>query len=288
MSSACHDLESALHESRKRVSKEDVLELSAVWHETTDRVAKLLGNDDGHIAITSSEYDALARAIADSVPRIKLAQMIETWRLEPTDLRLRRLAEQAKVMAQRAGKGGISVVTQANGIRLPAVKWGGFWATFTHAMRNAVDHGLERPEDRVAGGKSEAGKLTLRTFIDRSELVVSIEDDGGGIDWQALERQAMARRLPHATRKDLEAVLCADGVTTKETVTEYSGRGVGVGALLALVRSMGGRLVIWSEPSKGTRFEARFPEAPARARAPRAAWAALVARRPDVVADAAQ
>jgi two-component system chemotaxis sensor kinase CheA len=205
--------------------------------------------------------------------------MIDAWRLEPTDVRLRRIAEQARSMAERMGKGSLSVVLEANNLRLPAEKWKRFWTSFSHVVRNAIDHGIETENERLAQGKPALGTLTLRTFVDEGELVVSLEDDGRGIDWAAVSLRAKAMRLPHATRKDLEAVLFADGMSTKEALTEHSGRGVGMGAVLSAVRAMGGRLVVWSQPGRGTRWEARFPHQAMRAREPRPAWAPLVSRR---------
>jgi len=276
---ACHELEADLEETRAKITVSQRESLETLWRTTTERVAGLLGQGSDRNVITPAELDALTKALSDSVPRVKVAQMIDAWRLEPTDVRLRRIAEQARSMAERMGKGSLSVVLEANNLRLPAEKWKRFWTSFSHVVRNAIDHGIETENERLAQGKPALGTLTLRTFVDEGELVVSLEDDGRGIDWAAVSLRAKAMRLPHATRKDLEAVLFADGMSTKEALTEHSGRGVGMGAVLSAVRAMGGRLVVWSQPGRGTRWEARFPHQAMRAREPRPAWAPLVSRR---------
>lgn len=72
---------------------------------------------------------------------------------EPAERRLARISEQAKALARRLGKGEIVVATESNDVRMDPNRWSPFWAAFAHMLRNALDHGLERPEERVALGK---------------------------------------------------------------------------------------------------------------------------------------
>lgn len=261
LSRACHELESALDDTGEPVTQAQRDAIVELWRATARRITGLLGSDEAVIQVARGEYTELAQAIANGVPHAQLSALVKRWSLESAETRLARIAQQARGMARRLDKGEISVVIESNGLRLPADQWGKFWGAFVHVVRNAVDHGLETPEDRIAAGKPGTGTLTLRTFIDAADLVVSIEDDGRGIDWDRVASSADARGLAHGTPAELEAVLFADGVTTKEVANEMSGRGVGMGAILAEVHSLGGRLSLSSETGRGTRCAARFPRA---------------------------
>ena len=91
-------------------------------------------------------------------------------------------------------------------------------------------------------------------------VVVSIADDGPGIDWPAVAARARERKLPHASRADLEAALFSDGISTRHESTAISGRGVGLGALREVVRALGGRSLIEDAEGGGTVFRFVLPE----------------------------
>jgi two-component system, chemotaxis family, sensor kinase CheA len=86
-------------------------------------------------------------------------------------------------------------------------------------------------------------------------------DDGRGIDWSSVAAKAQRRGLPHETQSDLVEALFADGVTTRDEVNEYSGRGIGMGVIREACRSRGGEIHVDSQPGKGTTVEFRFPRA---------------------------
>ncbi len=90
---------------------------------------------------------------------------------------------------------------------------------------------------------------------------MSISDDGRGVDWAAIARRAEALGLPHGTRQQLEEALFADGVSSRAEVTHTSGRGVGLGAVRAVVRQLGGSIEVATELGQGTTFRFVFPEA---------------------------
>jgi len=92
-------------------------------------------------------------------------------------------------------------------------------------------------------------------------VVVTIRDDGRGIDWERIATVAQERGLAHESRADLEEALFTDGVTSRIDVTEISGRGVGLGAVRTLVRQMGGRLELESQTGQGTTFRFVMPQA---------------------------
>jgi chemotaxis protein histidine kinase CheA len=128
-------------------------------------------------------------------------------------------------------------------------------------VRNALDHGIETPDERRGCGKSPTATLTLSTRLEGEELVIAFADDGRGVDWNEIKELARRRGLPHVAQADLEDALFSDGLSTKGTVSEYSGRGVGMAAVAAATRDLDGRVHVHSEPGGGTRVELRFPRA---------------------------
>ncbi len=259
LSKTCHELESLAEESGEPITPAQRAALALVWDANAQRIKSLLGGDRAALQVTRVEYDSLLAAVDGEVPHAELGRVMRAWTLEPTEVRLLRIAQQARSLARRLDKGDIAVVVEANGVRLPIERFAGFWGAFVHVVRNAIDHGLETPDERTAAGKLAPGTLTVRTFADDSELVVSLEDDGRGIDWDRVATSARKHGLPHQTRADLEAVLFADGISTKEVTTELSGRGVGMGAVLAEVRDLGGQLSVSTTSGRGTRWTASFP-----------------------------
>jgi len=183
---------------------------------------------------------------------------VRSWALERTKPRLERFAEQAHGLATRLGKGDVTVDIADHGVRLDPAKFRPFWTAFTHVVRNAVDHGIEPAAERVVAGKPEQGQLRLTTQTEGNQVVIELDDDGRGIDWETVRAKARAKAQPCATRTDLIAAILSDGITTRSEVTETSGRGVGLAALRDACTRLGGRIEVDSERGKGTRFRFRF------------------------------
>jgi two-component system chemotaxis sensor kinase CheA len=134
-----------------------------------------------------------------------------------------------------------------------------------HILRNAVDHGIEPAKVRAAAGKPESGTIRVRAFREKDCVVISIEDDGRGMDPAQLVvsavRKGFIRPEAAAALAPSEALMltCIPGFSTTEKVTEVSGRGVGMDAVNALIRSFGGTLAIESEPGQGSRIILKIP-----------------------------
>jgi two-component system chemotaxis sensor kinase CheA len=136
--------------------------------------------------------------------------------------------------------------------------------SIVHLLRNAVDHGIELPEQRVAAGKSASGKLVLSAMRDRSAIVIRVTDDGRGIDRERVLARARRDGIVEASKTDLTEeellrLLARPGFSTAEQVTELSGRGVGVDAVYTRVRALGGAMNIRSVPGQGTAMTIRLP-----------------------------
>ncbi|GAB3629603.1 Gliding motility regulatory protein [Pandoraea terrae] len=138
-------------------------------------------------------------------------------------------------------------------------------APLGHLLRNAVDHGLEPPEARRAAGKPAEGVITLSARHSAGVLVVSVRDDGAGIDLDRLRATIVARGLGNGEtaaqlgEAELLEFLLLPGFTLRDTVTDVSGRGVGLDAVHAMVRDVRGTIRITHTPGAGTRFQLQLP-----------------------------
>jgi two-component system, chemotaxis family, sensor histidine kinase and response regulator WspE len=135
----------------------------------------------------------------------------------------------------------------------------------THLLRNAIDHGLEFPEVRRLAGKSGEGTIRLEAVHSAGNLLITVSDDGGGIDLAGLREAVVQKKLTTAqaaeqmSESELLEFLLLPGFTTKGTVTEISGRGVGLDAVREIVREVRGAIQIRTELGRGTAFQMRLP-----------------------------
>jgi chemotaxis protein histidine kinase CheA len=134
-----------------------------------------------------------------------------------------------------------------------------------HLVRNSLDHGIETPAERVKAGKPPRGRLIIKAWAAEGSIFVEVEDDGRGIDPEKLRRAAIARGVlspEDAGRLSNEQALeliFLPGFTTKDTVSELSGRGVGMDSVRVSIGRLSGQLAIHSEPGRGTRVTCRLP-----------------------------
>ena len=133
-----------------------------------------------------------------------------------------------------------------------------------HITRNAVDHGIETPEERAAAGKTEPPTVTLSAGYDSGEVVISCRDNGAGMDRAKILAKAKKNGLltkPESeyTDKEVYAFTIAAGFSTNETITEYSGRGVGMDVVKKNIEKVGGKLLVDSQFGVGSVFTIRIP-----------------------------
>jgi len=134
-----------------------------------------------------------------------------------------------------------------------------------HLLRNAVDHGIESPERRIAFGKPSRGRITLRASREGSNLVIEVSDDGKGIDYEAVRQKAVergfvsAREAATLSEAELNALLLRPGFSTRDQATELSGRGVGLDVVAVRMQELGGNLSISSVPGQGTTIRLVVP-----------------------------
>lgn len=133
----------------------------------------------------------------------------------------------------------------------------------THMIRNAVDHAIERPNERASNGKPRAGRITLRASHRSGQVILEVLDDGTGIDRKKILKRARDKGLIplHGDPSPLEIdhLLFTPGFSTVDEVSALSGRGVGMDVVRASVQALGGRISIDSRLGRGTRFEIALP-----------------------------
>jgi two-component system, chemotaxis family, sensor kinase CheA len=268
MAQFMHELESRFTEAAARLSPEDAQSLVQRWDQLGSIGAQLGARTERsqRVAISLEEHEELLVALQRSANLGTLARRVASWRDEPVANQLLRIREQLEVLSRRLGKGEAEVLTEACDLRLPKGAFTDFWAVAAHLVRNSVDHGFQTPEERAAAGKTPNNRVWLRASVEgESVFVFSIRDDGRGIDWDRVALKAAAAGLATATRADLKQALFANSISTREQVSETSGRGIGLGAVWGVVKRLGGSIEVESTAGQGTNFRIALPWPPATA-----------------------
>jgi two-component system chemotaxis sensor kinase CheA len=132
-----------------------------------------------------------------------------------------------------------------------------------HMIRNSVDHGLERPEERVAAGKNPVGRVTLAAQHQAGQILIEIADDGRGLNSEKILRKARERGLvapgAHLSDAEIHNLIFEPGFSTADKVTDVSGRGVGMDVVKRNLAKLRGRIEVLTTPGQGTRFLLKLP-----------------------------
>ena len=133
----------------------------------------------------------------------------------------------------------------------------------THLLRNAIDHGIETPEARRLAGKPEVGSLRLRAYQEGGNIHLEVADDGRGLDRGRIARKAVQVGLlaadARATDDEIFGLIFGPGFSTAETVSQVSGRGVGLDVVRRNIETLGGSVTVHTAPARGTTFHIRLP-----------------------------
>jgi two-component system chemotaxis sensor kinase CheA len=196
----------------------------------------------------------------------QLFGQVLTARLVPFSLVTERLARLVRDLSERTGKvlrfdviGADEEVDRALLERLAD--------PLSHLLRNAADHGIESASERVAAGKPEEGLLSLEIRRDGEALLISVSDDGRGLDAEAIGKAAVERGLISAAeaarlpRERMLELITLPAFSTRNSVSEISGRGVGMDVVRSAAEALGGGLEMDSSQGKGTRFTLVIPSA---------------------------
>ncbi|MCH8302672.1 MAG: Hpt domain-containing protein [Proteobacteria bacterium] len=183
-------------------------------------------------------------------------------RMVPFQQHVPRLTRLVRQVAAEAGKRAELAVEGASG-ELDRQVLDKMLPPFEHMMRNAIIHGLEKPEERQAAGKPATGRITIRLHREGAEMVIDVADDGAGLDVEAIRRKAYEKELlsPNSKVSDDEIMqlILMPGFSTASRVTQSAGRGVGMDVVANEVKQLGGSLQISSVTGQGTNFTIRLP-----------------------------
>ncbi len=191
--------------------------------------------------------------------QVELLLELQMQPLEPT---LLELARHARELARELEK-DVEVKTEGGEVRLDRRIGTALFDSLLHLVRNAVDHGLETPEEREAAGKSPRGKLEITASQQGERVQVTVRDDGRGLDRDAIARAAARAGADPEVVKGLpaERLVLMPGFTTRESVSQVSGRGIGLDAVASTVRALGGEVHLRSAPGRGLTVTLDLPAA---------------------------
>jgi two-component system chemotaxis sensor kinase CheA len=207
-------------------------------------------------ALTDAVTEA-SRLVSDLQDQIMASRMVPVWQVFDRFPRLVRDSSRA------LGK-QIEFTIEGKEIELDRSMLDEIGDPVVHLLRNAIDHGFEMPSDRVTAGKPPAGKLVLSAARERSSITIRVTDDGRGIDRDRVLNKARNLGLIDTGRAELSddeliRIISRPGFSTAERITDISGRGVGIDAVHARIRSLGGSVEIRSVPGRGTTVTLRLP-----------------------------
>ncbi len=136
---------------------------------------------------------------------------------------------------------------------------------FIHIIRNAIDHGIELPDERVEAQKPAEGTISLKAYHEGGHIILEVEDDGAGIDFERVKQKAIDKNLisaqdaQEATDRELVKFLFESGFSTSEEVSNISGRGIGMNIVMTEIEKIGGSVDVYSQPGKGTTIRVKIP-----------------------------
>ena len=193
----------------------------------------------------------------------ELQDVVMSIRMVPISGTFQKMNRIVRDMSKKLGK-SVELVTYGGDTEIDKTINDALGDPFMHMIRNSVDHAIESPEERRALGKDETGKVTLSAQNIGGEIVITIADDGCGLDPAKLLNKAKSKGLltkPEAdyTSKEIFNLIMMPGFSTNNAVTEYSGRGVGMDVVRKNIETVGGTILIDSKVNEGTTFTIKIP-----------------------------
>jgi len=219
----------------------------------SQRVTELAQSSESEVMVHVEDYRLLARDIQEAVMAIR-AQPVK-----PLFQRMSRIVREA---AEATGKQA-RLVTSGESAEVDKTVIERLADPLTHMIRNAVDHGLETPENRRLAGKDDCGTIRLSAAHRSGRVIITIKDDGAGLNRRKILGIAKTKGLiaqeAEPSDTEIDALLFLPGFSTAQTVSNLSGRGVGLDVVRAAVADLGGRVTIASTQGQGTEFTVSLP-----------------------------
>nr|PZN72730.1 MAG: chemotaxis protein CheA [Bacillota bacterium] len=215
------------------------------------------------------EGDELAQTMASALAQIgrltsNLQEEIQRARMIPVENLFRKFPRMIRDIAQKFGK-EINFIMRGEETELDRSVIEEIGDPLMHLLRNAVDHGIEPPEVRVAAGKPAAGTVILEAFHEENHIIISVRDDGRGVDPEKIRASAVRKGIlsEEAARRlsDPEAInlIWSPGFSTADKVSDVSGRGVGLDVVQKNIERINGSVEIRSTVGQGTEFRVKLP-----------------------------
>jgi two-component system chemotaxis sensor kinase CheA len=249
-----------------RVDMNEIDELSGLAHELSIQTEKLSKMSEGLLSAAGlgprEGFDL--RFISRRIERefIELEERLVALRMVSLAQTFSRAARLAGRLARELGK-SVSVELVGRDTQLDKVIVDRVADSIYHLLRNAIDHGLESAEERRLAGKSARGKIRIEAALEGARAVISITDDGRGIDVEAVRRRALEAGLisesDQLSEPEILALVFRPGFSTADHVSAVSGRGVGLDAVGRTIHELGGEVRVASEPGNWARFEIAVP-----------------------------
>lgn len=232
--------------------------------EMMDRVGELVIAQSRLSQMANSAADLGLRSVSEEIERLagELRDTMMVLRMMPVTSLFSRFRRLVHDLARETGK-DIELVTEGESTEVDKTVIDRLADPLVHLVRNSIDHGLESPEERIATGKPATGRVILSAHQTGSEVVISIKDDGRGINRQKVRAKAEANGLiqPGAqlADKELLQLIFQPGFSTAEKVTNLSGRGVGMDVVKKTIETLRGSIDVASEFGKGSDIALRIP-----------------------------
>lgn len=232
--------------------------------ELMDRVGELVIAQSRLSQLAGSSADIMLRSVSEDVERLsgELRDTMMVLRMVPVGSLFTRFRRLVHDLARETGK-IIELQTEGETTEVDKTVIERLADPLVHLVRNSIDHGLEMPQDRVAAGKPETGKVTLLARQSGGEVIITIKDDGRGINRERVRAKAESSGIiqPGAQLMDQELLqlIFQPGFSTAQQITNLSGRGVGMDVVKKTVEALRGVIDIRSEEGKGSEISLRIP-----------------------------
>jgi two-component system, chemotaxis family, sensor kinase CheA len=194
----------------------------------------------------------------------ELQETIMLTRMQPIRNVFNRFPRVVRDLARKMNK-EVKLVVAGKEVELDKTIIEGLADPLTHMVRNAVDHGIEDPSERIHQGKIASGSISLKAYHEAGHVIIEVSDDGKGIDTEGLSAKAVSmgtitqEQTKLLSEKEKLNLMFLPGLTTSKTVTDLSGRGVGMDVVKNGIDRLGGKIDIISQPGKGSVFRIKLP-----------------------------
>ncbi|MEW9616542.1 chemotaxis protein CheA [Shinella sp. S4-D37] len=254
----------AANDPKQAKSAENVRVPAERLDEMMDRVGELVIAQSRLTQLAGTAADLGLRSVSEEIERLsgELRDTMMVLRMMPVASLFSRFRRLVHDLSRETGK-EIELITEGESTEVDKTVIDRLADPLVHLVRNSIDHGLEKPDERVAAGKEAKGRVILSAHQTGGEVIITIKDDGRGINRERVRAKAEASGIvqPGATLtdQDLLQLIFQPGFSTAQAVTNLSGRGVGMDVVKKTVEALRGTIDITSKPGEGSEVSLRIP-----------------------------